>query len=360
MHTTAVELLVLLLLIVLNGVFALPEIAIVSARKARLQERASRGDAGARVALEMAQSPGRLLSTVQIGITLIGIVMGAFGGTTLAQKLTFSLQEIPVLASYASSTSLGITVLAIGVLSLVLGELVPKNAALSNPERIAAATAPFMRGLSILAGPAVALLNASSALVVRVLGIRPSTEPPVTEEEVKVLIEQGTQVGVFEEAEQDIVERVFRLGDRRVSALMVPRTDIVWLDIKVSPEAIRHTIVEGGHSLYPICRESVDNIAGVAHETKSRYDRETSCRSGPSQESERAPRAGENAAQPRFERRKVQWHSPFCERPWLRSRVSTTRSTACSRSSPRPASSGTGRSRAAGCRPWTSTRRGTT
>ncbi|MDZ8053205.1 MAG: hemolysin family protein [Aulosira sp. ZfuVER01] len=263
MSSMTFEILIILVLIIANGVFAMSEMAIVSARKVRLQQMANQGDLKARAALKLAESPNQFFSTIQIGITLIGILTGAFGGATIAEKLAVYLKLVPFLAAYSQPLSFGLVVLVITYFSLVVGELVPKRLALNNPEAIAAFVAIPMRALAAIASPAVYLLSASTELVLRVLGIRASTEPQVTEEEIKILIEQGTEAGTFEEAEQDMVERVFRLGDRPVSAFMTPRPDIVWLDLDDTPEENRQKMVDSAYSRYPVCQEGLDNVLGV-------------------------------------------------------------------------------------------------
>lgn len=263
MSSLPLEIVFIILLILLNGVFSMSEMAIVSARKVRLQQLANQGNIEARRALELADSPNQFFSTVQIGITLIGTLAGAFGGATLAEKLAVQLKLIPFLAVNADAIALFLVVLLITYLSLVLGELVPKRLALNNPERIATGVASPMRFLAKFAAPAVHLLSASTDLVLRILGIGPTTEPEVTEEEIKILIEQGTEAGTFEEAEQDMLNRVFRLGDRRVSALMTPRPDIVWLDLDDSAEANRRVITESAHSRFPVCQGELDNVLGI-------------------------------------------------------------------------------------------------
>jgi putative hemolysin len=259
------EIAIVMLLIFANGLFAMSEMAVISARKARLQQRASRGDPKARAALKLANAPNQFLSTVQIGITLVGILVGAFGGATIAEQLAMWLSRFAWLAPYSEAIGLGIVVLGITYLSLVLGELVPKRLALNNPEQIAATVAAPMRALSALASPVIRLLGASTEVVLRGLGARPSTEPPITEEEIKLLVEQGVQVGVFEAAEQEMVVRVFRFGDRRLGALMTPRVEIVWLNADDSPEAIHRTITGSAHSMFPVGQGSLDNPLGVAH-----------------------------------------------------------------------------------------------
>ncbi|MCF4969572.1 hemolysin family protein [Nostoc sp. CMAA1605] len=259
----SLEILIILVLIIANGVFSMSEMAIVSARKVRLQQMANQGDAKARAALKLAESPNNFLSTVQVGISLIGILTGAFGGATIAESLASYVKLVPVLAAYSQPISFGIVVLIITYLSLIIGELVPKRLALSNPERIASTVAIPMRALAALASPAVHLLSASTEMVLRLLGITASEEPLVTEEEIKILIEQGTEAGTFEEAEQDMVERVFRLGDRPVNSFMTPRPDIVWLDLDDSAEENREKITENAYSRYPICQGGLDNVLGI-------------------------------------------------------------------------------------------------
>jgi putative hemolysin len=257
------EILIILLLVVLNGIFAMSELAVVSARKARLQQWASDGNVKAQRALELADRPDHFLSTVQIGITLIGVLAGAFSEATIAEKLTARLSLIPWLAPYSQALGLGSVVLVITYLSLVIGELVPKRLALQNPERVACDVAAPMQTLSVISFPIVRLLSASSEAVLRLLGARSEPEPPVTEEEIKVLIEQGTQAGVFQENEQDMLDGVFRLGDRSVGDLMTPRTEIVWLDTQEAWDEIRDRITRSSYSRFPVCRGSLDNILGV-------------------------------------------------------------------------------------------------
>ncbi|WP_414752324.1 hemolysin family protein [Anabaena sp. CCY 9910] len=263
MSSITVEILIILVLIIANGIFSMSEMAIVSARKVRLQQLANQGDPKARAALKLAESPNNFLSTVQIGISLIGILTGAFGGATIASRLAVYVRLVPFLSPYSEPVSFGIVVLIITYLSLIIGELVPKRLALNSPERIAAVVAIPMRALATLASPAVHLLSASTDMVLRTMGITPSLEPQVTEEEIKILIEQGTEAGTFEEAEQDMVERVFRLGDRPVSSFMTPRPDIVWLDLEDTTEENRQKMSENGYSRYPVCQGGLDNVLGI-------------------------------------------------------------------------------------------------
>jgi putative hemolysin len=235
MTAIVMESFLIILLMLLNGVLAMAEMAVVSARKVRLQQRVEQGDAGARAALDLANAPNRFLSTVQIGITLIGILAGAFGGATMAEHLAAYLGQVSGLMSSSKALGFGIVVVVITYLSLIIGELVPKRLALNNPEGIATMLAKPMRGLSVMASPAVRLLSVSTDSVLRLLGVHPSPETPVTEEEIQLMLAQGTEAGVFAEAEHDMVMNVFRLDDRRINGLMTPRPEIVWLDLHASP-----------------------------------------------------------------------------------------------------------------------------
>lgn len=265
--SSTIDVLIILLLIFLNGLFVMSEMAIVSVRKVRLQQMANAGSKKARVALELANAPNQFLPTVQIGITLLAIVSGAFGETTISKRLEPLLNQVPFFAPYSNLISTVVAILIITYLTLIIGELVPKRLALNNPEPIAAFCAIPLRMLSKIGAPAVGLLSYSTDLILRILGIVPSTDPQVTEEEIKVLIEQGTEAGTFEEAEQDMVERVFRLGDRRVNALMTPRPDIVWLDLEDSPEENRQKMLDSAHSRFPVCQGGLDNVIGLIHVT---------------------------------------------------------------------------------------------
>jgi putative hemolysin len=258
-----IEILTILLLILANGLFVMSELAIVSSRKVRLQQLAERGDAKARAALELASSPNQFLGTVQIGITLLTILSGAYGEETIAKRLTPILSSIPLQEDYKRQLAKGLAILIITYLTLIIGELVPKRLALSRPEPIASVLAIPMQMLARIGSPIVYLLTVSTETVLRILGIKPSTEPQVTEEEIRVLIEQGTEEGTFEEAEQDMVERVFRLGDRPVSSFMTPRPDIVWLDLEDTAQENRQKIIDGGYSRYPVCQGGLDNVLGI-------------------------------------------------------------------------------------------------
>lgn len=257
------EVLIVLLLVVANGVFSMSEIAVVSARKARLQQRAEKGDAAARRALGLAESPDRFLATVQVGITLIGTLAGAFGGAAIAEPVAASLARNPALAPYANAIAITVVVLGITYLSLVIGELVPKQIGLNHPERIAALMAGPMGVLSRVAAPLVWVLTTSTGLVLRALRLKKNDEPPVTEAEIAVLLEQGTQAGVFEEEEQELVERVFWLGDQRVVALMTPRHRVAWLDVTDAPDETRACMVRQPMSRYLVCEGELDQVLGM-------------------------------------------------------------------------------------------------
>ncbi len=263
MSELAFEIIIILLLLVANGVFAMSEIAVVAARKIRLQQSADSGNKQAQAALRLAKSPNQFLATVQVGITLVGILAGAFGGATIAEKITAYLNTLPALAQYSELIGVGIVVIVITYLSLIIGELVPKRLALNNPEKIASTMALPMNLLSRVALPIVRLLDTSTNIVFRLLGIKPSLEPAVTVEEIKKLIEQGTESGIFEETEQSMIENVLRLDERPVGAWMTPRTKIVWLDIDEPLEDIRRKVVEYHYSRFPVAKDDLDHVIGV-------------------------------------------------------------------------------------------------
>jgi len=265
MNSMVIEILIIVLLIIINGVFAMSEIAVVSARKVRLQQRAEAGDRRAQIALELANTPSQFLSTVQIGITLIGILAGAFGGATLAEELAAELSRIRWMAPYSEAVGVSAVVVGITYLSLVVGELAPKRIALNNAEQIASTVAPWMRRVCRVASPAVRLLSFSTELVLRVLGIRPSLEMPVTEEEIKLMIEQGTRVGVFVPAEQEMVKQVFRLAGRTVGTLMIPRPKVIWLDLNDSLEEVQRKVTASGYSQFPVAQDELDNVLGLVY-----------------------------------------------------------------------------------------------
>lgn len=256
------EIIIILLLILLNGIFAMVEIAVVSARKSRLQHLAKEGSKNAQAVLDIKDSPNRFLSTVQIGITLIGILAGAFGGATIAENLAAYFKTIPSLAPYSEAIGIAIVVASITYLSLIIGELVPKRLGLSNPELIASAAARPMRALSKISAPLVYLLSLSTDFILQVFQIKPKEET-VSVEELRMLIREGTRMGVFETAEKDIVERTLKLGDKKVSTLMTPSKEIIWLDIDSSFKALRNKIAKNPHSHFPVCRDTLDKVLGV-------------------------------------------------------------------------------------------------
>ena len=263
MYAATTEILIIVLLLAANGVFAMTEIAVVSARKARLRRLAETGDARAKAALELAESPNRFLATVQIGITLVGVLAGAFGGATLAREIAAALQRFPTLATYGEAIGIGVVVLGITFLSLILGELVPKRIGLNNPERVARLMAGPMNRLAWLASPLVRLLSASTELVLRVIRLKKPSDPPVTEEEVKVMIQEGVQAGVFDRREPEMVEGVLALDRLPVRDIMTPRAKIIWINKADAHEAVWHKIVVSGHSHFPVYEHSRDEVTGV-------------------------------------------------------------------------------------------------
>lgn len=263
MSETIFELAIILFLILLNGLFAMSEIAVVSARRVRLQQMAGQGNKGAEIALQLADAPNRFLSTVQVGITLVGIFAGAFGGATMSVKLAQPLESLPYVGRYAGIISLFLVVGAITYLSVVIGELVPKRLALQSAERIAALIARPMHFLSVLATPVVRLLSISTEAVLTLFGVQAHTKVEVSEEEIRILVEQGAQAGIIEEAERDMVESVFRLGDRPLQAMMTPRTEIVWLDINAPGESNRRIVETSHHSRFPVGDGDLDHVVGI-------------------------------------------------------------------------------------------------
>jgi putative hemolysin len=263
MSSVVIELVVVLLLVVANGVFSMSEMALVSARKSRLQQMAEEGNKGAKAALELADSPNRFFSTAQIGITLIGIIAGAYGGANLSAKLSVVFQKVPFLSPYSDSLSFGLVIGAITFLSLVFGELIPKRLALSAPERIASLVATSMTSLARAASPLVHFLSLATELGLRLIGVKPTDEPAVTEKEIRLLIDQGAQEGTIEETEQDLLERVFRFGDRQVNSLMTPRPDMLWINVESSEEALRQELASSEYSRLPVCQGTLDKVLGI-------------------------------------------------------------------------------------------------
>lgn len=258
------EFLLLTALIAGNGLLAMAELAVISARKMRLERLAAAGVPGARAALDLAGAPSRFLSTVQLGITLIGILAGAIGGVTLAARLDPLLAPLPVIGPSSRTIAIGLVVVGITLVTLVMGELVPKRIALIHAERVAVRLAPLMQRLACLASPFVRLLTIATETVTRLLRIRGPAEPTVTEEDVRTMIHHGTVTGVFDPAEREMVERVFSLADRTVGAVMTPYPDVQWLDVTDEPAAAAAAVIESGHSRFPVIRESRDHVVGIA------------------------------------------------------------------------------------------------
>jgi len=258
-----VELLIIFLLLLANGVFAMAEIAVVSARKARLKAEAERGSVKARAALTLAEQPDRFLSAVQIGITLVGVLSAAFAGTNLTARLAGAIAGVPALAPYADRIAFFAVVALLTYFSLIIGELVPKRIALGNPEGRAMAIALPMTGLTRLAAPFVWLLTVSSNVVLKLLGLGRPVDAPPSEEEISHLIEQGTTAGVFHKAERAMVEGVLRLDERPVTTIMTRRTRIVWLNVADADEVNWRKIVTSGHSHFPVYEGTRDNVIGM-------------------------------------------------------------------------------------------------
>lgn len=263
MPSIGLEIVVIVLLILLAGFFVMAETAVIASRRARLQQRTRDGDKKASAALRLAENPNRFLPTVQIGITLIGILTGAVGGAALANPLARELAKLPLLGPYAGSIALVIVVILIAYFSILLGELIPKRLALQSPERIASNVAGVIKLIGAVFSPIVWFLGKSTDAVLHLFRIKHADEPPVTEEEFLVQLDQGTQAGVFEEAEQDMVEGVFSLSDRRINSLMTPRNEIVWLNVNDTGPEVRRRIAESQFSRFPVGEDSLDKVLGV-------------------------------------------------------------------------------------------------
>jgi putative hemolysin len=260
-----VELAIVLLLILLNGLFAMAEMSLVSASRARLQHWVEQGRASARAALELKADPGRFLSTVQIGITAIGILAGTYGGATLGERLGgwLVLRLPPALEPYAHAISITVVVIGITYLSLILGELVPKRLALAHPERISIRLAGLMRALSRIAAPIEWFLSASTNLVLKVLPARAQAQATVTEEEINLMLREGAAAGEFHIGETEIVQAALRLGDRRVGAVMTPRTQVEWIDLADTEPEQRAKLLASPYSRFPVCEGGVQNVVGM-------------------------------------------------------------------------------------------------
>lgn len=256
-------LLAIAVLVLLNGVMAMAETALLSVRKTRLQNQQNKGDHRASAVLKLADNPNQFLSVIQIGITTTDLLVGALTGATIGLWLNQQMNQYPLLQPYSDVISLVIGVLPVTYLSLVLGELIPKRLAIRDPEGVSMVVAPAMLVFSRIFSPLVRLLSFSTETGLRLLGVKPMEEQPVTEEEIQLLIDQGTQAGVFEESEQDMVEGVFSLGDSRVYSLMTPRTEVVWLDVSEALEEIHAKISACSYSRFPVRDDSLENILGI-------------------------------------------------------------------------------------------------
>jgi len=254
---------ILFCLIFLNGLFVMAEIALVSARKSKLEDMASKGDLKAKAALRLTENPELFLSTAQIGITLIAILTGFYSGEKFSENLRPYIERIPYLHRYAGNISTALIVIVVTFLSILFGELIPKRVGLLKAERIARIVAGPMKVFSQIGYPIVALLNWLSNLFFILFSIKPSKEGNVTEDEIKAIINEGTEQGTIEEAEQEIIERVFHLGDRNITSLMTHRSDIIWFDLNETEEMIKEKILREPHSVYPVCDGEIDNIKGM-------------------------------------------------------------------------------------------------
>lgn len=259
------EIFIILFLILLNGVFSMSEIALISARKNRLETAAKKGNKSAKTALDLANSPNKFLSTVQIGITLIGILTGIFSGDKITLDAQHYIEGFAALKSYAESLAVAIVVVILTFFSLVLGELLPKRIGLNYPESIAKATAMPMKVISIVTAPFIWLLTISTESLLKILNIKPTADGKVTEEEIKAIIKEGTEFGEVQEIEHDIMERVFHIGDRKVNSLMTHRKSVAFLPLNSNKEQVREMMLKELHSIYPVYDKDYDDVVGVAN-----------------------------------------------------------------------------------------------
>lgn len=258
------EIFIFLLLFIMSGLFSMFELALVSSRKHKLENKANAGSRGAKTALAMLQEPEKMLSTVQSGITLVSIIAGAYGGYKLTYNLAAILEPISFIAPYSHLIAAFIVVSIITYLTLVFAELFPKTVALSNPEKFAIALSPFMKFISILLYPLIHILSISVKYLSKLFRLKTSDEPPVTEEELKILIKQGSDHGVIEKEESEMIREVFRFGDKTAYNLMTPSSQIVFLDKNDPEEVIMNTILNSSFSRFPVCDDSIDNVTGIA------------------------------------------------------------------------------------------------
>ncbi len=263
MSSISTELIVIVLLVLANGVFAMAEMAVVASRKIRLQQRADDGDVRARKALALANDPSRFISTIAVGMTLIGILSGAYAGANIAEVVALTIGTIPMLAPYAEPIALVLVVFAITTLTIIVGELVPKRIALNHPESIAAWISVPLSWFSNLGGPFVAVLTRVTNGILSLFGVHEQPESHLTEDEIKAVISQGAEAGVIPPAEENIVQRVLQLGDTRVAAIMTPRPDIEWIDQDASPEELREFLASHPHTQFVVCQGGLDNVLGI-------------------------------------------------------------------------------------------------
>ncbi len=257
------EILVILFLILLNGVFSMSEIALISARKSRLETAAKKGQKNAKVALDLVNAPNKLLSTVQIGITLISILTGIFSGDKITADVLAFISQYQILQPYAHTIAVGIVVVILTFFSLVLGELLPKRIGLNYPESIAKSMAVPMKVISQMTAPFIWLLTISTDGLLKLLNIKPTADGKVTEDEIKAIIKEGTEVGEVQEIEQDIVERVFHIGDRKINSLMTHRSNIVYLTTTDTLQEVKAKVLNELHTVFPVCGEGLDDLVGV-------------------------------------------------------------------------------------------------
>lgn len=267
-HTAMTDLLLLFGLILLNGLFAMSEIAIVSARRARLAQMADDGDAGARHAMALAQQPTRFLSSVQVGITSIGILSGAIGEASIADRVRPLIERVPLLAPYAETLALAVMVAVLTYVSLIVGELVPKRLALTRPEAVASLVSRPMMAVARVARPVVGLLSLSTDGVLRIFGIHQVKVPGVTADEVRVMLEQGAEEGVFAETEHELMTNVLNLDERLVKSIQTPRTDVVFVDVRADRDASRLALHGQPHSVVPLCEGGLDNVIGFVRTSR--------------------------------------------------------------------------------------------
>ena len=262
-----VQLILIVALILLNGYFSLAEIALLSVKKSRLKFLSKQGNKKAQNALYLTRKSSEMLSTIQIGLTLIAIFAGAYGGATIPEHIKDLLTRFPFMSAFSGPISVGVVIIVITFLSLILGELVPKQIGLSNPEKLSLMVAGSIKSIMEFSTPLVKILSTSTAVVLKILHVKPATEQIVTEEEIKLLIAEGAESGVFEKAEQKMVESIFYLGNRPIKDFLTPSKEVVWLDINDSPTVIKNKITGSDRSVFPVCDGSLDNNLGAV-ETK--------------------------------------------------------------------------------------------